>query len=205
MYQKDKSFESKVKFRQASNRCRSVFEAAKLAYANKAKESITSQKLGSRDFWRIANSVLNEVKSALHPLFNGLEVLPSASDQVKWFGENFSKNSTLDDTSISLPVLPFRTNLKLHNISVTCKMVKKVIMNLDLSKASGPDCIPVVVLKNYKPELSCILAEFFNKCLKDSCFPNCWKISSVVPVFKNVGERSTVKNYSLLVLLVLAL
>ena len=58
------------------------------------------------------------------------------------------KNSNLDDSRISLPVFPSRTNLKLHNISVTPKMVKKVIMNLDLSKASGPDCIPVVVLKN---------------------------------------------------------
>ena len=28
-----------------------VLEAAKLAYANKTKESVTSQKLGSRDFW----------------------------------------------------------------------------------------------------------------------------------------------------------
>ena len=74
-------------------------------------------------------------------------------------------------------------------------MVKKVIINLDLSKASGPDCIPVVVLKNCEPELSYILAELFNKCLKESCFPDCWKISSVVPVFKNVGERSTAKNY----------
>ena len=51
--------DSKGKFRQASNRCKSVLEAAKLAYANKTKESITSQKLGSRDFWRIANSVPN--------------------------------------------------------------------------------------------------------------------------------------------------
>ena len=33
-------------------------------------------------------------------------------------------------------------------------------------------------------------------CLKESCFPNCWKISSVVPIFKNVGERSTAKSYS---------
>ena len=74
-------------------------------------------------------------------------------------------------------------------------MVKKAIMNLDLSKASGPDCIPVVVLKNCEPELSYILAELFNKCLKESCFPDCWKVSSVVPVFKNVGERSTAKNY----------
>ena len=68
-------------------------------------------------------------------------------------------------------------------------------MNLHLSKASGPDCIPVVVLKNCEPELSYILAELFNKSLKESCFPDCWKVSSVVPVFKNVGERSSVKNY----------
>ena len=80
LYQKDISSDSKVKFRQASNRCKRVLEAAKLAYANKTKESITSQKLGF-----------------------------------------------------------------LYLISVTPKMVKKVIMNLDLSKASGPDCIPVVV------------------------------------------------------------
>ena len=55
-----------------------------------------------------------------------------------------------------------RTNLKLHNISVTPKMVKKVIMNLNLSKASGPDCIPVVILRNCESGLSYIFTEFFN-------------------------------------------
>ena len=119
----------------------------------------------------------------------------SASDKAKLFAENFSWNSNLDDSGNSLPVFPSRTNLKLHNISVTPKMVRKVIMNLDLSKASGPDCIPVVVLKNCEPELSFILAELFNKCLNESCFPDCCKVSLVVPVFKNVGERSTTKHY----------
>ena len=74
-------------------------------------------------------------------------------------------------------------------------MVKKAVMNLDLSKTSGPDCIAVVVLKNCEPKLFYIMAELFNKCLKESCFPDCWKISSVVPVFKNVGERSKATNY----------
>ena len=68
-------------------------------------------------------------------------------------------------------------------------------MNLDLLKASGPDCILVVVLKNCEPELSYILAELFNKYLKEPWFPDCWKDSSVVPVFKNVWKRPTVKNY----------
>ena len=40
--QKDKSSESKVKFRQTSNHCKRVLEAAKLAHANKTKEFITS-------------------------------------------------------------------------------------------------------------------------------------------------------------------
>ena len=90
------------------------------------QESITSQKLGSQDFWQIANSVLNNGKSAIFPLFNGPEVLSSASDKAKLFAKNFSKNSNLNDLGISLPVSPSRTNLKLHNISVTPKMFKKV-------------------------------------------------------------------------------
>ena len=52
-------------------------------------------------------------------------------------------------------------------------MVKKVIANLDSSKVPGLDWIPVVVLKNCEPELSYILAELFNMCLKKSCFPGC--------------------------------
>ena len=97
-------------------------------------------------------------------------MLSSATDQAKLFDENFSKNPNLEDSGISLPVFPSSTNLKLHNIYVTPKMVKKVIMNLVLSKASGLNCIPVVVLKNCDPELSYILAELFNKGLKKSSF-----------------------------------
>ena len=84
-YQKNKSSASKVKFRQASNRCKRVLQADKLAYANNTKESITSQKLGSCGFWGIANSVLNEGKSAIPPLFNGPELLSSTSDKAKLF------------------------------------------------------------------------------------------------------------------------
>ena len=37
-----------------------------------------------------------------------------------------------------------------------------VITNLDLSKASGPDFIPTVVLGKCESELSYILSEFYN-------------------------------------------
>ena len=57
LYQQNKSSESKVKFRQASNHSKRVIEAAKIK-----QESIASQKLGSRDFWQIANSALSKGK-----------------------------------------------------------------------------------------------------------------------------------------------
>ena len=100
LYQKGKSSDSKVKFRQASNLCKRVLEAAKLAYANKT-ESVTSQRLGSHGFWQIV-SVLNKGKSAIRPQFSGPEVLSFASDKAKLFAENFSKNCNLDDLGVSL-------------------------------------------------------------------------------------------------------
>ena len=32
-------------------------------------------------------------------------------------------------------------------------------------------------------------------CLEELCFPDCWMVSSVVPVFKNVREMSTAESY----------
>ena len=133
--------------------------------------------------------------SAIHLLFNGPEVMSSASGKAKLFAKNFSRNYNLDDSRISLPVFSSRTNLKLHNIPISSQLIKKVTTNLDLLNASSPDSIPVVVFKKCEPELSYILAELFNMCLTVSCFPEYWNVSSVVPVFKNVGERCTAKNY----------
>ena len=53
----------------------------------------------------------------------------------------------------------------------------------------------MVVLKNCEHELSYVLAELFNKCLKESCSLDFSKVSSVVPIFTNIGEQSPAKNY----------
>ena len=115
----------------------------------KLKESITSHKLVYPDFWQIAISVLNKGKSAVLLLFSGPEVLCSESGKEKLFAEIFSQNSNLDNSGISLPFSLFRTILKIYNIPVAPRLVKKVsIIDLDSSNVSCPNFIPVVVLKN---------------------------------------------------------
>ena len=101
------------------------------------QESIITQKLGSHDFRRIADSVLNKSKSAVPPLVDCPRIFSSASDKAKLFSENFSKNSNFDDSYISLPAFPFGTNPKMYNISVTSELVKKVIANLGYDQGGG--------------------------------------------------------------------
>ena len=74
-------------------------------------------------------------------------------------------------------------------------MVKKVITNLDSLKTSCSNCIPVVVLKNYEPELAYILAELFNMCLKESCFPNCWEVYLLVKNYQPVSLLFVVRKF----------
>ena len=93
-------------------------------------------------------------------------VLSSTSDKRKSITEKFSRKSDFDDSCETSTI-----TIKLHNIHVTPELIMKVITSLDLSEASGPDCIPVV-LKNFQPELSHTLAEVFKMSLKESCFPD---------------------------------
>ena len=77
---------------------------------------------------------------------------------------NNYRESNLEDSDVFLHVFPSKTNLKLRNVSI----VINVITNLDSSKASCPDFNRALALKNCELELSCILAELFNVCLKVS-------------------------------------
>ena len=153
---------------QPFSRYTDILEAFK---ANEIKESITSPNLSSCEFWRIANSVLSKDKPSISSLFYYPEVLSCASDKAKMF----SKNSNLDNSDIFLPVFHSLTYIKLHGIHVAAKLLEKVIANLDFFS---------------EPELSYMLAELFNMCLKQSHFPDFFKVLSMVPAFKNVRENN---------------
>ncbi|XP_065682458.1 uncharacterized protein LOC136095628 [Hydra vulgaris] len=111
--------------------------------------------------------------------------------------ELFAKNSfsSVDSTNHILPDIADKQVDPLLDICITPASVSKVISCLDPSTACGPDNVPVIVLQKCSPELSSILSKLFNKCLSESCFPACWKEASVIPIFKNSGERFDLSSY----------
>ena len=202
MYQKDKSFDSKVKFRQVSNHCKRVLEAAKLVYANKTKESITSQKLGSQDFWQIANgrALLGKGKSVIYtstkvnllyisPLFNGPEVLSSASDKVKLFVKNFSKNSNIDDSGKKIgqtnnKYQDYLKNPNKHSMYLTeiePDEIRIQIQILNSKKTSDIFRISANFLKFAGDKIIQLLTFLFNESISYRIVPD--KLTVVYPIY----------------------
>ena len=195
VFRQNRSSENEAAFKAARNCCRAVLKGARSSYAQSIQTRIGNERLGSREFWRITNNIFNRGKATIPSLINGPEVISTSSGKAKIFASNFAANSTLDDQGHTLPDFPTLTDSSIDSFTIKAKDIAKSIQNLDSSKATGPDGIPVVVLKKLCPEISPILAKLFNKCLKEECFPMSWKLSHVCPVFKNSGESSSPSQY----------
>lgn len=72
--------------------------------------------------------------------------------------------------------------------------VKNVLKGFDKNKVSSPDDIPMMFYKNLSQSLSLPLKTLFNKSLKERVFPDRWKTSFIMPIFKE-GDKFDVSNY----------
>ena len=82
----------------------------------------------------------------------------------------------------------------MRDFSFCTRKTRVALSLLDVSKSSGPDGIPVHVLKQCAPELAPILTKFFQKCYDTGICPSSWKEAHVVPVPKK-GDPTNPSNY----------
>ena len=194
-YQRNMTTTNRRLFKQARASCKRVLSTAKANYASRTRSLVSSQRLGAKDFWKTCNRVLKKSKSSSTPLVNvDGSVSVSSDSKAQRLCDQFASNSTINDTGVQLPTFPPRTQHSLPLPRISSKRVQKIIFQLDSSKASGPDSIPVTVLQHCAPELSSILSKIFNLCLKTCTFPTCWKQAIVVPVPKK-GDLTNAANY----------
>ena len=72
--------------------------------------------------------------------------------------------------------------------------ILEALKNLNSSKGPGPDGIAPIFLKKLAEELTIPLQRLFNMSLENGQFPEIWKSSYLVPIFKS-GTKSDVRNY----------
>ena len=91
------------------------------------------------------------------------------------------------------------TKKNYNQVNVSETKVLEILSKFETSKACGPDNIGNLVLKN-QPALSKSLLRVFEAALSKGYFPSFWKISEIIPIFRD-EDRADVKQYRLLSLL----
>ena len=82
----------------------------------------------------------------------------------------------------------------MNNITVGTNGVKKLLQDLDIHKASGPDNIPTRFLKDHAEELASVLSLIYTASLQQGEVPSDWRQATVCPIFKK-GDKSNPANY----------
>jgi hypothetical protein len=79
-------------------------------------------------------------------------------------------------------------------IEITENGVFKLLSNLKVHKAAGPDLIPTQLLRELAPIIAPMLTTLFQASINQGTIPSEWKEANVVPIFKK-GDKSRASNY----------
>ena len=90
----------------------------------------------------------------------------------------------MDDDTDHVPSMSHPKYPNIENITISIEGVEKLLDNINIHKASGPDKIPNIIHKTSSKKLSPAQANIFQHCLDTGTFQNDWRNTSISPIFK---------------------
>ena len=130
----------------------------------------------------------------LHDPWNNMNLVYENEEKCNILNTYFCSVTHLENENNNLPDFDERGSEIRGNIIVFEQDVVDIISTLNPNKAEGPDLISNKMLVTAKNEIVLPLSMLFNKSLKLGVFPSDWKMSHVIPLFKE-GDKSLVSNY----------
>ena len=186
------------KYKEERNKVIDDIREAKKLHIEKTEQKINdAATCNDKLWWKLVKDVLNKQRKANSPPLEKADGYATSSEEkANLFNEHFARQSSLDDQG-KIPDtndIPL-ADATLENISMNTLGIKKIIQNLNVTKASGGDGISPRVLRETANSISPSITRMFNFCFQTGHFPKAWKRANVTPLYKNKGERSHVKNY----------
>ena len=119
----------------------------------------------------------------------------------RYFYSVLKPSNATDDQSFPFVSNDDTTNLStISDVLLTVEEVCLALNMLDVNKATGPDLIPALLLKNCAVNISPSLCDLFNKSLSSGILPSEWKLANITPIPKK-STFHDVSNYRLISLL----
>ena len=124
---------------------------------------------------------------------NNGRLCEEAQDKAEILCEQYTSVFTKDDGRAPVPTVPYNLPSMPH-VTIDANGVQKLLTEVKINKANGPDLIPNTVLKECNRELAPILTDIFRKSLRDGRLPKDWLTANVVGIYKK-GPKQEARNY----------
>lgn len=158
-------------------------------YLSITEESIVGD---PKNFWRYVHRRNGQSRIPASMTFGSTEI-SNPDDIVEAFATLFSE--AYKPSTVIPPV--FTVDASSNNFSIlplTHQEVLAALTSVKSDDTAGHDGLPNFFVKDCSPILCEPLLSIFNLSLKTSCFPEFWKLSKIIPVFKH-GSKTCISNY----------
>ena len=152
------------------------------------------QSKDSKPFWRYVKSKRQDT-IGVAPLKSGGNLHSDSRSKATILNEQFTSVFTPPQdkhSDIPYPYGPAYPPIKPLTISIDG--VQKLLLNLNVKKASGPDNISCRILRELSMELAPVLAAIYTQSIESGEVPIDWTQALVTPIFKK-GNRHLPENY----------
>ena len=165
-------------------------------YHKQFGSKLTDPKTSSKTYWSIFKKFYNGKKVPLIPplvINNKLE--PDFKRKADHFNNFFASKCTSVKTDIVLPtLLEHESEARFSKITFTDDQILKILRALYIYKAHGHNGISIKMLKLCDKSITTPVSILFQNCIDTRTFPDTWKKSHIVPVWKK-RDKQTVDNY----------
>ena len=190
---KTKKSEHWAKYKVIASETRKQIKQAHWQHLNRILESAQEDK-NPKPFWQYVKSQQQD-SVGVAPLRDNGQLHSDPGSKAKILQQQFCSVFTRDKDCSDRNRKPNRPDLPcIGPLSIVEEGVKKLLLGINPSKASGPDEVAGRLLKELATELAPLVTCLFNKSITSSDIPREWKSQWVSPVYKK-GTKSEAANY----------
>jgi len=180
-------------YRHIQRECKRTFRRAEWDFLNNVI-SDGLQRNDTKPFWKYVKSKKQD-NVGVAPLKVGGTLCSDAKGKANILLQQFKSVFTLNSPPTSTTPNPTDTQRPdIDRLHIGKPGVEKLLQNINVAKATGPDNIPSRILKECASELAEGLTSIFQKSVNSGTLPDDWVNANVAPVFKK-GDRHLAQNY----------
>ena len=179
------------KYRHHKNETNKIMKKTRWEYINNILVEGFAEN-NTKPFWKLVKSRRQE-NIGVPPLKVDGNLISDSKQKAEilnsQFQSVFTKDNNNNNAKMNGPEFP-----SISPLAINTAGVRKLLSNLKVGKASGPDNIPSRILKELSREIAPALTAIFNQSIEQHTLPKDWLQAYVAPIYKK-GNQNLPENY----------